>query len=233
MNDKKILIVDDEKPIVDILKFNLEKEGFVTSVAYDGEEAINLALSIKPDLILLDLMLPKVDGFNVCKELRKSLVCPIIMLTAKEEVVDKIIGLELGADDYMTKPFSIREVIARIKANLRRHTLPETEEEKKKNNNKIQIKDMIIDSEKYIAIIDNKKIDLTIKEFELLKMLSSQPDQVFTREQILKGLWGYDFYGDARTVDVTIRRLREKIEKNPADPQYVQTKRGMGYYISD
>ncbi len=233
MNDKKILIVDDEKPIVDILKFNLEKEGFVTSVAYDGEEAINLALSIKPDLILLDLMLPKVDGFNVCKELRKSLVCPIIMLTAKEEVVDKIIGLELGADDYMTKPFSIREVIARIKANLRRHTLPETEEEKKKNNNKIQIKDMIIDSEKYIAIIDNKKIDLTIKEFELLKMLSSQPDQVFTREQILKGVWGYDFFGDARTVDVTIRRLREKIEKNPADPQYVQTKRGMGYYISD
>ena len=233
MNDKKILIVDDEKPIVDILKFNLEKEGFVTSVAYDGEEAINLALSIKPDLILLDLMLPKVDGFNVCKELRKSLVCPIIMLTAKEEVVDKIIGLELGADDYMTKPFSIREVIARIKANLRRHTLPETEEEKKKDNNKIQIKDMIIDSEKYIAIIDNKKIDLTIKEFELLKMLSSQPDQVFTREQILKGVWGYDFFGDARTVDVTIRRLREKIEKNPADPQYVQTKRGMGYYISD
>lgn len=233
MNDKKILIVDDEKPIVDILKFNLEKEGFVTSVAYDGEEAINLALSIKPDLILLDLMLPKVDGFNVCKELRKSLVCPIIMLTAKEEVVDKIIGLELGADDYMTKPFSIREVIARIKANLRRHTLPETEEEKKKNNNKIQIKDMIIDSEKYIAIVDNKKIDLTIKEFELLKMLSSQPDQVFTREQILKGVWGYDFFGDARTVDVTIRRLREKIEKNPADPQYVQTKRGMGYYISD
>ena len=128
MNDKKILIVDDEKPIVDILKFNLEKEGFSTAVAYDGEEAINLALSIRPDLILLDLMLPKVDGFNVCKELRKSLICPIIMLTAKEEVVDKIIGLELGADDYMTKPFSIREVIARVKANLRRHTLPDQEE---------------------------------------------------------------------------------------------------------
>lgn len=233
MNEKKILIVDDEKPIVDILKFNLEKEGFSTAVAYDGEEAINLALSIKPDLILLDLMLPKVDGFNVCKELRKSLVCPIIMLTAKEEVVDKIIGLELGADDYMTKPFSIREVIARVKANLRKHVLPETEENKKKSNSKIKIKDMTIDSEKYIAIIGDKKIDLTIKEFELLKMLSSEPDQVFTREQILKGVWGYDFYGDARTVDVTIRRLREKIEKNPADPQYVQTKRGMGYYISD
>ena len=233
MNEKKILIVDDEKPIVDILKFNLEREGFSTVVAYDGEEAIEIALSSKPDLILLDLMLPKVDGFNVCRELRKSLVCPIIMLTAKEEVVDKIIGLELGADDYMTKPFSIREVIARVKANLRKHVLPETEEKKKKNGNKMQIKDMIIDSEKYIAIIGDKKIDLTIKEFELLKMLSSEPDQVFTREQILKGVWGYDFYGDARTVDVTIRRLREKIEKNPADPQYVQTKRGMGYYISD
>lgn len=233
MNDKKILIVDDEKPIVDMLKFNLEKEGFSTAVAYDGEEAIDLALTIKPDLILLDLMLPKIDGFNACKELRKSLVCPIIMLTAKEEVVDKIIGLELGADDYMTKPFSVREVIARVKANLRKHVLPETEAQKKKSSSRMQIKDMIIDSEKYIAIIGDKKIDLTIKEFELLKMLSSEPDQVFTREQILKGVWGYDFYGDARTVDVTIRRLREKIEKNPADPQYVQTKRGMGYYISD
>ncbi len=233
MNDKKILIVDDEKPIVDILKFNLEKEGFSTVVAYDGEEAINLALSVKPDLILLDLMLPKIDGFNVCKELRKHLTCPIIMLTAKEEVVDKIIGLELGADDYMTKPFSIREVIARIKANLRKHVLPEEDESKKSSKSKIKIKDMIIDPERYIAIIGNKTIDLTIKEFELLKMLSSAPNQVFTREQILRGVWGYDFYGDARTVDVTVRRLREKIEKNSADPQYVQTKRGMGYYVSN
>ena len=232
MNDKKILIVDDERPIVDILKFNLEKEGFSTVTAYDGEEAINMALSVKPDLILLDLMLPKIDGFNVCKEIRKSLVCPIIMLTAKEEVVDKIIGLELGADDYMTKPFSVREVIARIKANLRKHTLP-VDEDKKANNGKIKIKDMVIDPERYIAIIGNKNIDLTIKEFELLKMLSSAPNQVFTREQILRGVWGYDFYGDARTVDVTVRRLREKIEKNSAEPQYVQTKRGMGYYVSD
>ncbi len=233
MNDKRILIVDDEKPIVDILKFNLEKEGFTTTVAYDGEEAINMALSVKPDLILLDLMLPKVDGFNVCKEIRKHLTCPIIMLTAKEEVVDKIIGLELGADDYMTKPFSIREVIARIKANLRKHVLPEDEDNKKLSKNKIKIKDMVIDPERYIAIIGDKKIDLTIKEFELLKMLSSAPNQVFTREQILRGVWGYDFYGDARTVDVTIRRLREKIEKSSADPQYVQTKRGMGYYVSN
>ena len=233
MNDKRILIVDDERPIVDILKFNLEKEGFATTVAYDGEQAINVALSVKPDLILLDLMLPKIDGFNVCKEIRKHLTCPIIMLTAKEEVVDKIIGLELGADDYMTKPFSIREVIARVKANLRKHVLPEDEEEKKSSKNKIKIMDMIIDPERYIAIIGDKTIDLTIKEFELLKMLSSAPNQVFTREQILRGVWGYDFYGDARTVDVTVRRLREKIEKSTADPQYVQTKRGMGYYVSN
>ena len=233
MNDKRILIVDDERPIVDILKFNLEKEGFATTVAYDGEQAINVALSVKPDLILLDLMLPKIDGFNVCKEIRKHLTCPIIMLTAKEEVVDKIIGLELGADDYMTKPFSIREVIARVKANLRKHVLPEDEEEKKSSKNKIKIKDMIIDPERYIAIIGDKTIDLTIKEFELLKMLSSAPNQVFTREQILRGVWGYDFYGDARTVDVTVRRLREKLEKSTADPQYVQTKRGMGYYVSN
>ena len=233
MNDKRILIVDDERPIVDILKFNLEKEGFATTVAYDGEQAINVALSVKPDLILLDLMLPKIDGFNVCKEIRKHLTCPIIMLTAKEEVVDKIIGLELGADDYMTKPFSIREVIARVKANLRKHVLPEDEEEKKSSKNKIKIKDMIIDPERYIAIISDKTIYLTIKQFELLKMLSSAPNQVFTREQILRGVWGYDFYGDARTVDVTVRRLREKIEKSTADPQYVQTKRGMGYYVSN
>ena len=233
MNDKRILIVDDERPIVDILKFNLEKEGFTTTVAYDGQEAIDMALSIEPDLILLDLMLPKVDGFNVCKEIRKHLTCPIIMRTAKEEVVDKIIGLELGADDYMTKPFSIREVIARVKANLRKHVLPEEEENKKSLKSKIKIKDMIVDPERYIAIIGDKKIDLTIKEFELLKMLAAAPNQVFTREQILRAVWGYDFYGDARTVDVTVRRLREKIEKSSADPQYVQTKRGIGYYVSD
>ena len=233
MNEKKILIVDDEKPIVDILDFNLSKEGFATFSAYDGEEAISTALSVKPDLILLDLMLPKIDGFNVCKELRKHLTCPIIMLTAKDEVVDKIIGLELGADDYMTKPFSIREVVARVKANLRKHVLPTPETEKSVTKGKLKIKDMTIDPERYIAVIGSKVIDLTIKEFELLKLLSSQPNQVFTREQILRSVWGYDFYGDARTVDVTIRRLREKIEKNPADPEYVQTKRGMGYYVSN
>ena len=232
MNDKKILIVDDEKAIADILKVNLEKEGFNTIIANDGEEAIKLALSVNPDLILLDLLLPKVDGFTVCKKLRRELVCPIIMLSAKDEVVDKIIGLELGADDYMTKPFSIREVTARVKANLRKHTLPDNEETKDSSKNKIKIKDMVIDPERYIAIVNGETKDLTIKEFELLKLLSTNPNQVFTREQILRGVWGYDYYGDARTVDVTVRRLREKIEKNSSDPQYVQTKRGMGYYVS-
>ena len=233
MSERKILIVDDEKPIVDILDFNLTKEGFATYAAYDGEEAISTALNIKPDLIILDLMLPKIDGFNVCKEIKKQLNCAIIMLTAKEEVVDKIIGLEIGADDYMTKPFSVREVIARVKANLRKYTTPETEEQKKITKGKIKIKDMVIDPERYIAVIGSKVVDLTIKEFELLKMLSGEPNQVFTREQILRSVWGYDFYGDARTVDVTVRRLREKIEKNPADPEYVQTKRGMGYFVSN
>ena len=223
---KKILIVEDERNISDILKFNLEKEGFATTVAYDGEQAINVALSVKPDLILLDLMLPKIDGFNVCKEIRKHLTCPIIMLTAKEEVVDKIIGLELGADDYMTKPFSIREVIARVKANLRKHVLPEDEEEKKSSKNKIKIKDMIIDPERYIAIIGDKTIDLTIKEFELLKMLSSAPNQVFTREQILRGVWGYDFYGDDRTVDTHIKTLRKALKEYG---KLIVTIRGMGY----
>lgn len=232
MEIKKILIVDDEKPIVDILKFNLEKEGFATAVAFDGQEAIETAITVRPDLILLDLMIPKIDGFNVCKELRKHLTCPIIMLTAKEEVVDKIIGLELGADDYMTKPFSIREVIARVKANLRKHVLPEEIEDPMFFTDKIKIKDMIVDPERYVAIIGEKKVDLTMKEFELLKMLAAAPNQVFTREQILRGVWGYDFYGDARTVDVTIRRLREKIERSTSDPQYILTKRGMGYYVS-
>lgn len=232
MNDKKILIVDDEKPIVDILKFNLEKEGYITVEAYDGEEAIKKAQDEKPDLILLDVMLPKLDGFTVCKKIRQTLSCPIVMLTAKEDVVDKIIGLELGADDYMTKPFSIRELIARIKANLRKYVPQEKTEEVKESNSKMSIKDMVIDTERYVAIINGKIIDLTMKEFELLKLLASNPNQVYTREQILRSVWGYDYYGDARTVDVTVRRIREKIEPSSSEPKYLQTKRGIGYFIS-
>jgi len=227
--DKKILIVDDEKPIVDILKFNLEKEGYKTIEAYDGEQAVEMALESKPDLIILDVMLPKMDGFSVCKKIRQKLTCPIIMLTAKEEVVDKIIGLELGADDYMTKPFSIRELTARIKANLRKHVIQE--EEIEVDTTSIKIKDLVLDSEKYVVIKNGVIIDLTMKEFEVLKLLASNAGQVFTREQILKNVWGYDYYGDLRSVDVTIRRIREKIEDNTAEPKYIITKRGIGYYV--
>ena len=227
--EKKILIVDDEKPIVDILKFNLEKEGYKTIEAYDGEQAVELAFESKPDLIILDVMLPKMDGFSVCKKIRQKLTCPVIMLTAKEEVVDKIIGLELGADDYMTKPFSIRELTARIKANLRKHVIQEEVEEENQTN--IKIKDLLLDSEKYVVIKNGTIIDLTMKEFEVLKLLATHAGQVFTREQILKNVWGYDYYGDLRSVDVTIRRIREKIEENTAEPKYIITKRGIGYYV--
>ena len=228
--EKKILIVDDEKPIVDVLKFNLEKDGYKTIEAYDGEQAIERAFTCEPDLIILDVMLPKMDGFTVCKKIRQKLTCPIIMLTAKEEVVDKIIGLELGADDYMTKPFSVRELAARVKANLRKHTIPE-ENNSKVDGNTIKIKDIVLDLEKYIIIKRNNSIDLTMKEFEVIKLLATHSGQVFTREQILKNVWGYDYYGDVRSVDVTIRRIREKIEDNTSEPKYIITKRGIGYYV--
>lgn len=231
--ERTILIVDDEKSIVDILKFNLEKEGYKTCEAYDADEAVEKALEIKPDLILLDVMLPKSDGFTVCRRLRQDLNCPIIMLTAREDVVDKIIGLELGADDYMTKPFVIREVIARIKANLRKYVKASDKVKEEDELSKgFSIKDMYIDSKNYLATINGKVIDLTTKEFELLKLLASSPNEVFTRERILKTIWGYDYYGDARTVDVTVRRLRAKIEPNTSAPKYLLTKRGMGYYVT-
>ena len=228
--EKKILIVDDEKPIVDVLKFNLEKDGYKTIEAYDGEQAVEMALTAKPDLIILDVMLPKMDGFTVCKKIRQKLTCPIIMLTAKEEVVDKIIGLELGADDYMTKPFSVRELTARVKANLRKHVLPE-EAQKDSETDELKIKDLVLDVEKYVVVKKGKIIDLTMKEFEVIKLLATHAGQVFTREQILKNVWGYDYYGDVRSVDVTIRRIREKIEDNTSEPKYIITKRGIGYYV--
>ena len=228
--EKKILIVDDEKPIVDVLKFNLEKDGYKTIEAYDGEQAVEMALTAKPDLIILDVMLPKMDGFTVCKKIRQKLTCPIIMLTAKEEVVDKIIGLELGADDYMTKPFSVRELTARVKANLRKHVLAE-EAANAEETDELKIKDLVLDVEKYVVVKKGKIIDLTMKEFEVIKLLATHVGQVFTREQILKNVWGYDYYGDVRSVDVTIRRIREKIEDNTAEPKYLKTKRGKGYYV--
>ncbi|MBR1883682.1 MAG: response regulator transcription factor [Clostridia bacterium] len=232
--ERKILIVDDEKSIVDILKYNLEKEGYRIYEAYDADEAVEKALDIYPDLIMLDVMLPKSDGFTVCRRLRQeNLNCPIIMLTAREDVVDKIIGLELGADDYMTKPFVIREVIARIKANLRKYVKPEASIKREENeDNGFYIKDMHVDAKNYLATVNGKLIDLTTKEFELLKLLATSPNEVFTRERILKTIWGYDYYGDARTVDVTVRRLRAKIEPNTSAPKYLLTKRGMGYYVT-
>lgn len=225
---KKILIVDDEKPIVDILKFNLEKEGYSIITAFDGEEAYNKAISESPDLIFLDVMLPKMDGFTVCRKLREKISTPIIMLTAKEEEVDKVLGLELGADDYMTKPFSIRELVARAKANLRR-TAVETQE---KTGQLIKRDLLEVDIDKYQVKKDGKVVELTFREFELLKFLMSQAGQVFSRETLLEKVWGYEYYGDMRTVDVTVRRLREKIENNDAEPTYIMTKRGVGYYFN-
>ncbi len=226
---KKILIVDDEKNIVDILKFNLKKEGFETIEAYDGEQGLELALNQKPDLILLDIMLPKMDGFTVCRKVRQTLSTPILMLTAKEEEVDKVLGLELGADDYITKPFSPRELIARVKANIRRTSLADTAVN---SGNIIKCGNLEIDVDRYEVKNNNGVVELTLREFELVKFLAIQQGQVFSRESLLEKVWGYEYYGDVRTVDVTVRRIREKLETNPSEPEYIITKRGVGYYFN-
>ena len=229
MNNKKILVVDDEKPISDIIKFNLVKEGFNVICAFDGEEALKMVYQVQPDLVILDVMLPKYDGFQVCRKIRESFNMPIIMLTAKEEEVDKVLGLELGADDYITKPFGMRELIARIKANLRRidiTTLPEVKDKKI-----ITSDNLIVDLERYEVKKGEEIIELTLREFELLKFLAMQDNQIFTREQLLKDVWGYEYFGDIRTVDVTVRRLREKIEDDSSSPKFIMTKRGVGYYF--
>lgn len=236
--DKKtILIVDDEKPIVDILVYNLQKEGYNTLEANDGLTAVDIALNQKPDLILLDIMLPKMDGLSVCKRIRHTLNVPILMLTAKDEEIDKILGLELGADDYVTKPFSVRELMARIKANLRKADISSNmvinEEIKPEiNTNKIIVGDLSLDLDKFEVKVRNEVMDLTLREFEVLKYLASQPGQVVTRETLLEKVWGYEYYGDIRTVDVTVRRIREKIEKDTSNPKILITKRGVGYYIA-
>jgi two-component system, OmpR family, response regulator VicR len=227
--NKKVLIVDDEKNIVDILKFNLKKEGFNTIECYDGEQAIEMAISQKPDLILLDIMLPKVDGFTVCRKLRQTISTPILMLTAKEEEVDKVLGLELGADDYITKPFSPRELMARVKANLRRTV---ADEAVKSNSKSLTYANLFIDFDRYEVKRDETVIELTLREFELVKYLALQQGQIFSRENLLEKVWGYEYYGDVRTVDVTVRRIREKLENDPANPEYIITKRGVGYYFN-
>jgi two-component system response regulator VicR len=226
---KKILIVDDEKNIVDILKFNLNKEGFETIEAYDGEEAMKLAVEQNPDLILLDVMLPKMDGFTVCRKLRQSMNTPILMLTAKEEEVDKVLGLELGADDYITKPFSQRELMARIKANLRRTAVEQAEQ---KSGNILDCGSVVIDIDRYEIKRDGQVVDLTLREFELVKFLAQHHGQIFSRETLLEKVWGYEYYGDVRTVDVTVRRVREKLERDPGNHQFIMTKRGVGYYFN-
>jgi len=225
---RKILIVDDEKNIVDILKFNLKKEGFDTIEAYDGKQALEMAEREKPDLILLDIMLPEYDGFTVCKKIRQTMNTPILMLTAREEEVDKVLGLELGADDYITKPFSPRELMARVKANLRRIV----EDNQTIQGETLTCGDLVIDVNRYEIRRKNEVIELTLREFELVKFLAMQKGQIFSRESLLEKVWGYEYYGDVRTVDVTVRRLREKLEKVPSKPEYILTKRGVGYYFN-
>ena len=222
--EKKVLVVDDERPIV-------EKEGYAVFEAYDGEEAVNRAMEVQPDLILLDVMLPKLDGFSVCKKIREKSSVPILMLTAREEELDKVLGLELGADDYITKPFSIRELMARVKANMRRNESV-FEDKKDKSKEELLIGDFRFDFNRYELYKNEKLIDLTIREFDLIKFLASQPNKVFSRQSLLESVWDYEYYGDVRTVDVTVRRLREKVEDDPAEPRVIMTKRGVGYYFS-
>ena len=265
ITEKTILIVDDEKPIVDILVYNLEKEGYKTIEANDGIAAVNIALEQKPDLILLDIMLPKLDGLTVCKKIKNALNVPILMLTAKDSEIDKILGLELGADDYITKPFSVRELVARVKANLRKvdagkgidiittKVIEKNKINEKENNivkkinsqnkkelnnnnnnkeNKIVVGELEINLDKFEVKVRDDIIELTLREFEVIRFLATQPEQVVTRETLLEKVWGYEYYGDIRTVDVTVRRIREKIEVDTSEPKILITKRGIGYYIS-
>ena len=225
---KKVLVVDDEKLIVKGIRFSLEQDGMQVDCAYDGEEAVQMARTGEYDIVLLDVMLPKLTGFEVCQQIREFSNVPVIMLTAKGDDMDKILGLEYGADDYITKPFNILEVKARIKAIMRRV-------DSAKNDNAapkvIEIGDMRLDCEGRRVYIRDKEIGLTAKEFEVLELLMRNPNKVYSRESLLKIVWGTDYPGDVRTVDVHIRRLREKIETNPSDPKYVHTKWGVGYYF--
>ena len=228
MSNELILVVDDEKTLVKALSFNLEKEGFRVEKAYDGEEALQKVFDLKPDIVVLDLMLPEVDGFEVCRRIRKKLEVPIIMLTARTEDIDKVLGLELGADDYLTKPFNSRELVARIKAILRRSAFREDEAKKL-----LQIGKLQIDLLQHRVRLDGKDINLTTKEFALLSFLAANAGNVYSREQLLEQIWGSDYYGDVRTVDVHIRHLREKVETDPGNPDLILTIWGTGYKIRE
>ena len=229
---KKILIVEDERAIVEILKFNLAREGYETLEALDGEAGLQLGLTGDPDLILLDVMLPKMNGFDICAKLRDAgSTVPIIMLTAREEETDKVFGLEAGADDYMTKPFSMRELLARVRANIRRRSLDLNA--RKSVGKLIEAKGLTIDPATFSVMRNGQAVDLTQQEYDLLLYLIQERGVVFSREDLMQKVWNYDYYGDMRTVDVTVRRLREKIEDDPGKPTRILTRRGAGYYFSE
>ncbi|RJE83276.1 DNA-binding response regulator [Paenibacillus sp. 1011MAR3C5] len=235
----KILVVDDEQPIADIIKFNLEKEGHQVICAFDGGEAVRLAFEEQPDLILLDLMLPVKDGMDVCREVRTKLQMPIIMLTAKDTEIDKVLGLELGADDYVTKPFSTRELLARVKAHLRRQNksgqasdgASDSQQDGQSEQSGLKLFNLFIDTDMYVVYKNGEPLDLTHREFELVYYMARNSGKVMTREHLLQAVWGFEYFGDVRTVDVTIRRLREKIEDDPSRPEYIMTRRGLGYMM--
>ncbi len=229
-----VLVVDDEESIVNIIEYNLKRDGYNVIKAYDGEEGLNSALTQKPDLVILDIMMPKMDGYEVCRRLRAKSDVPIIMLTARADEVDTVIGLEMGADDYVTKPFKVRELVARVKANLRRKKSQSAPVSKKAHNAASHIfNELSINYERYEVSKAGKAINLTLREYELLAFLTKNRRQPFKREDLLEKVWGYEYYGgDARSVDVTVRRLREKIEDDPSKPKYIITKRGIGYYFA-
>jgi len=229
---KTVLIVEDERAIVEIVKFNLQREGYETMEALDGETGLELAKSGDPDLVLLDVMLPKMNGFDVCASLRAAgSAVPVIMLTAREEESDKVFGLEAGADDYMTKPFSMRELLARVKANIRRRAMDAGT--RSAEENLLRQGELTVDLQAVTVRKKGQAIEVTQKEFDLLTCLLTNPGKVFTREELMTKVWNYDYFGDMRTVDVTVRRLREKIEDDPGNPIYIRTKRGVGYYCGE
>lgn len=227
----RILVIEDEKPIADIIKYNLEKEGYEVTVAYSGEEGVEAYKEVRPELIVLDLMLPDKDGLTACKEIRQESTVPILILTAKDSEVDRVIGLEIGGDDYVTKPFSNRELLARVRALLRRVSYNSNAVNKKAQKRTIKVGDLKIDFKKAVVEKNGREIELTNREFKLLSYLVEHSDEVLTRDRLLNEVWGMEYFGEDRTVDVTVRRLREKIEDDAGNPRYIMTKRGMGYYF--